>query len=63
MKYKIGDLLEDGIGELWIVMGIKWSGELDLGQKYVLQKCDNIRQTWEDYVAYADHYKHLTKVS
>lgn len=55
MKYKLGDLCEDGLGKLWLVIKITYD-------RYTFQKCENPKETWEDYIAYADHYKHLTKV-
>jgi len=56
MKYKLGDLLEDGVGKLWLVIKIAHN-------KYTLQSCENKEKTWEEFIANADYYKHLTKVS
>ena len=56
MKYKLGDLLEDGIGKLWLVTDIK-------KERYIFQKCENPKETWEDYIASVDQYRKLTKVS
>ena len=55
-KYKLGDLLEDGVGKLWLVMKITHN-------KYTLQSCENKEKTWEMSITYADYYKHLAKVS
>ena len=56
MKYKLGDLLEDAAGKLWLVTDIK-------EERYIFQKCENPKETWEDHCAYADTYNILTKVS
>ena len=56
MKYKLGDLLKDGPGKLWLVIKVTCD-------RYTFQKCENPKETRSDYIAYADHYKHLTKVS
>ena len=56
MKYKLGDLLEDAAGKLWLLTDIK-------EERYIFQACENPKETWEDHYAYADTYNNLTKVS
>ena len=56
MKYKLGDLCEDGAGKLWLLIKVTYD-------RYTFQGCENPQETWEDHIAYADTYCNLTKVS
>ena len=56
MKYKLGDLCQDGGGKLWLLIKVTYD-------RYTFQGCSNPEETWEDFIAYTDYYNGLTKVS